>query len=168
LLDLVRFLSEVGKVGPYAVGKAQVVRTWSLLDPTPEAKGLLQRIGVAGLTSNDAALTWTSAYSTVGGVLPLEGLPTMGMASQPLAVVRCKIELTAGGKIKLKWNSGMGLNLWVDGAPTEVKEETILDLPAGLHVLTVAVDAKQRQDGLRCELEEVPGSTARARVVGGK
>ena len=34
--------------------------------------------------------------------------------------------------------------------------------------LTFAVDAKQRQDGLRCELEEVPGSAARARVVGGK
>jgi putative heme-binding domain-containing protein len=168
LLDLVRFLSELGKVGPYAVSKGQVVRTWMVLEPTPEAKSLWQRTGGAALASNDAAVTWASAYSTVNGVLPLEGLPTVGTDSQPLAVLRCRIELTTAGKVKLKMNAGARLNLWVDGSPNEFKDETILDLPAGLHVLTVAVNGKPQHDGVRCELEEVPGSTARARVVGGK
>ena len=32
LLDLVRFLSELGKVGPYSVGPARVVRRWEALE----------------------------------------------------------------------------------------------------------------------------------------
>jgi len=50
-LDLVRFLSELGKPGPYAVIAAPVVRRWRALDPA----------GVA-----------VPAYSTVSGVLPAE------------------------------------------------------------------------------------------------
>ena len=35
LVDLVRFLSELGKIGPYAVSKARVFRRWQVLDPAP-------------------------------------------------------------------------------------------------------------------------------------
>ena len=38
LVDLVRFLSELGKVGPYSVSKARLVRRWQVLEPT--ARGL--------------------------------------------------------------------------------------------------------------------------------
>ena len=41
LVDLVRFLSELGKVGPYSVSKARLVRRWQALEPTNEAYGLL-------------------------------------------------------------------------------------------------------------------------------
>ena len=32
LIDLVRFMSELGKVGPYAVDKSRVVRRWQSFD----------------------------------------------------------------------------------------------------------------------------------------
>ncbi len=50
LLDLVRFLSELGRAGPYAVTAAPVVRRWRALE------------GEA----------WVPAYSQVSGVLPVE------------------------------------------------------------------------------------------------
>jgi hypothetical protein len=44
LVDLIRFLSELGKVGGnYAVGKARFVRRWQTLVWSPEAHQLLNR-----------------------------------------------------------------------------------------------------------------------------
>ena len=39
LVDLVRFLSELGKIGPYSVGQARVVRRWQVLQPPPRSLG---------------------------------------------------------------------------------------------------------------------------------
>ena len=41
LVDLVRFLSELGKVGPYAVSKQRLVRRWQVLADTPAARKAL-------------------------------------------------------------------------------------------------------------------------------
>jgi hypothetical protein len=49
-----------------------------------------------------------------------------------------------------------------------VQDTTTLDVPAGLQTFTLAVDLTERKEPLRCELDDVPGSPARVRVVGGK
>src|SRR5205085_5347404 len=41
LVDLARFLSELGKIGPYAVSKAPLVRRWQVLETTGPAYSLL-------------------------------------------------------------------------------------------------------------------------------
>ena len=43
-----------------------------------------------------------------------------------------------------------------------------LDLPLGLHAVTLALDLSQRKEPLRCEIEDQPNSPARVRVIGGK
>ena len=78
LLDLVRFLSELGKVGPYSVSKARLVRRWQALDATPEARQTLQSSG-GGATLDAPSLRWEPAYSTVAGVLPLEDVPRLDL-----------------------------------------------------------------------------------------
>jgi hypothetical protein len=52
--------------------------------------------------------------------------------------------------------------------PVEAKDVMRLDLPPGVRTLTFAIDRNERKEGLRCELDDVPGSPARARLVGGK
>ena len=37
LIDVVRFMSELGKIGPYAVDKSRIVRRWQVLPNTPDA-----------------------------------------------------------------------------------------------------------------------------------
>ena len=81
---------------------------------------------------------------------------------------RFQLEATAAGPVRLKLNGVAGLTLWLDGGAVPAKPEMDLTLPAGLHTVTLAVDWSQRQDGLRVELDDVPGSAARAKVVGGK
>ncbi len=170
LVDLVRFLSELGKVGPYSIGQARVVRRWQVLDATPAAGNFLRRERIAATAGNDPVLTWSSAYSLVSGALPLDGLPQIRIWKEiaPVSVLRCQLDVTTAGKAKLLFNSTEGLTLFLDGQPVEAKEQVVLDLPQGLRTLTVAVDREKRKEPLRCELEDVAGSPARVRIVGGK
>jgi putative heme-binding domain-containing protein len=170
LIDLTRFLSELGKVGPYSLTKARVVRRWQALQNTPQAGNLIRRSRIAAAAENDPAFVWNSAYAKVSGDLPLEALPTLTIwqDTAPLIVVRALLDVTAAGKVKVKLNSAMGISLLVGANPVEVKDETIVDLPQGQQVLLFAIDTTKRKEPLRCELEDVEGSPARVSVLGGK
>jgi putative heme-binding domain-containing protein len=170
LIDLTRFLSELGKVGPYSLTKARVVRRWQALQNTPQAGNLIRRSRIAAAAENDPAFVWNSAYAKVSGELPLEGLPTLTIwkDTAPLTVVRAQLDVTAAGKVKLKLNSAAGVSLLVGSNPVEVKDETIVDLPQGQQVLLFAIDTTKRKEPLHCELEDVEGSPARVSVMGGK
>jgi putative heme-binding domain-containing protein len=174
LVDLVRFLSELGKVGPYSVSKARLVRRWQVLEPTREAYTLLSRTSHASAAGNDPTLTWSPAYSTVAGELPAEAMPLfrMGTGAEKQVVqasfARCQLDASTAGRVKLLLNSAKGVKAWLDGEPVEAREEMVLDLTAGPHTLTLALDRGLRTEPLRVELDDVPGSPARVRVVGGK
>jgi putative heme-binding domain-containing protein len=174
MIDLVRFLSELGKVGPYSVSKARLVRRWQSLEPTREAYGLLSRTSHASAAGNDPSLVWSPAYGTVAGELPVEAMPLfkMGTGADKQVVlasfVRCQLDATTAGRAKLLLSSAKGVKGWLDGEPVEVRPEMVLDLSAGPHTLTFAVDRGVRNEPLRVELDDVAGSPARVRVVGGK
>jgi putative heme-binding domain-containing protein len=168
LVDLVRFLSELGKVGPFAVSQSRVVRRWQVLEATAEARQLLRGNAPGRVAEADSALTWSPAYSTVSGVLPLDALLPLGKDSQALAFVRCQLEASSPGTVRLKFNTAKGLALWLDHIPIERKNELLVDLAPGVHRLTFAVDLAERGEPLCCELVDVVGSSARVRVVSGK
>jgi putative heme-binding domain-containing protein len=171
LLDLVRFLSELGKIGPYAVGPERLVRRWQALEPTREAWTFLHLGG--GLSTpakEERGLQWNSLYSTVSGMLPLEDASSfdLGRGKTIVSLIRCQVDVTTAGSFIVRINSTKGLKLWVDQNPVAVKETLELSLPIGSHSLTFVVDRKERREGLRCELKDRPGSPARFRVVAGK
>jgi putative heme-binding domain-containing protein len=168
--DLVRFMSELGKVGPYAPSRARVVRRWQLIEPTPQNMNLFRRTRVSAASEPATPFTWSPVYSRVSGDLPLGELPKMVVWNDtaPLAVVRFQLDVTAAGAAVLKFNSTDGLTLYSGVDPVEVKAETPLDLKAGVQTLTLVIDRTKRTDDVRVELDDVPGSPARAAVVGGK
>jgi putative heme-binding domain-containing protein len=172
LLDLVRFLSELGKVGPYSVSKARLARRWQVLEATDAARNLLRTAPSAA--AGGAGLTWAPAYSTVAGLLPSESVPRLawdrgsGQGMTAVGAARCQLDVTTPGKVRLLLNSAKGVSAFVDGKAVEAKAELVLDLATGRHTVTLVVDLEQRREGLRVELEDVPGSAARAALVGGK
>ena len=170
MLDLVRFLSELGKLGPYSLGKARLVRRWQALQPTPEGMNLIRKSRIAAVAENDSAFQWLPAYAKVSGELPLDAAPSMTVwkDTAPLAVVRCQLDVTTGGKVKLKLNSVAGVTLLVGPEPVDAREETTLDLKPGTQTLLFAIDLSKRKEPLRCELEDVANSPARVSVIGGK
>ena len=59
--------------------------------------------------------------------------------------------------------------MWIDGKllVRRHSDETTLDLAAGTHSVTLAVD-RAAGDRLRIELTDIAGSKAQAQIVGGK
>ncbi|MDB5312555.1 MAG: sorbosone dehydrogenase [Gemmataceae bacterium] len=168
--DLVRFLSELGKVGPYAPTKARVVRRWQLIEGTPANMDLARRTRLTAAAEPGNAFAWSPLYARVSGDLLLADLPKLVIWNDtaPLAVVRFQLDVTAGGPAKLKFNSPVGLTLYAGAAPVEVKAETVIDLKPGVQTLSLVVDRSKRTEDVRVELDDVPGSPARVSVVGGK
>jgi putative heme-binding domain-containing protein len=169
-VDLVRFLSELGKVGPYAPNKARFIRRWQVIEPMRENIFQIQRARAAAVVEKPEAFVWSAAYSKANGEFPLDSVPRLVVwqGSEPFGLVRAQLDVTTGGPVKFKINGATGLTLWVGSAPVEVKDETVVDLKPGVQSLTFSVDLNKRKDGLRVELEDVAGSPARVNIVGGK
>ena len=163
-LDLIRFLTVLGKPGPYASSPKQFIRTWRVIDPAP-ANLLSAQPSASAIAALDRK-DWPPAYSLVpGGVLPIDALSSKASS----AYVRAQINVTAAGKIRLVFNDAKGLNLWIDGKPVEASGETTPDLSAGLHSLTIRVDPSARNnEGISIEITDPPGSSAHAQPVGGR
>jgi putative heme-binding domain-containing protein len=176
LVDLVRFLSELGKVGPYAAGTRRICRRWEVLELTPEARDALARVGPEGVLGDGRKLTWRPAYTMVDGVLPASEWDVASRrrpSSVPIGLARTQIQVTTGGKVKLSLDSTVGLSFYLDGRRVEPTRNSdgsgalVLDLSPGMHTVAVAI-SDNRRDGIRYILEDVPGSPARAQVVLGK
>ncbi|APW63153.1 PVC-type heme-binding CxxCH protein [Paludisphaera borealis] len=174
LVDLVRFLSELGKIGPYSVGKDRVLRRWQALESTPEAATAMIRTSIEAVIQNQQSWAWRPIYTTVGGVLPSGELPVNPRVNQapPIAVAQSAVQLTTPGKIKLRFDSAKDLSFWIDGRrvePTSAEPDAlVLDLDRGAHMLSVAFEPARRPEGVRCILEDVAGSSAQALPVLGK
>jgi putative heme-binding domain-containing protein len=174
LIDLIRFLSELGKVGRFAVGTRRVCRRWQVLDAAAEGRDALARGGPEAVLQLDNPLMWRPAYTTVAGLLPLSEWAEYARSPGPTSVAlsRTQLQVTTPGKVKLSFNSTEGLRFWIDGRriepPRESADALVLDLNTGVHTLGVAVDLTHRREGIRCILDDVPGSPARAQVVLGK
>ena len=157
--DLIRFLTELGK-GQYASAGVPVARRWRLLDPPfPENSSLLPEMLDANMS-----MTWLPVYSEVSGILP----PAVFTPKTSQTVVRCQLDVTTAGNVKLKLNNAEGLLGWLDNAPLEMKNEIPVEVKQGVHTLTFAISNQKHADGLRLELGEVAGSGARVQFVAGK
>lgn len=169
LVDLVRFLSALGKPGPYAVGQARLVRRWEALTPAPDTMQALRRTGLEVAAQAHDRFAWQPAYSRVAGSLPLAGLPTFRLAGErsPHTVVRCRLEVSTAGPVRIRLGSATGLVLWVDGQAVPPAEELTLDLAAGPHILCLAARTDERQEDLRCEVLDLPNSPAQVQLVAG-
>ena len=166
-IDLVRFLSELGK-GPYLAQPGKVVRRWQAVLPVQPLFTVVTRDRI-GAVATAKDLQWAAAYSRVSGDLPVEDLPKWRIGQGEFqAVARFDLDCTTAGKAKLVLGDTAGLQMWLDGTPLETGKEVTVDLAAGLHTVTVHVKLDQRKAPLRAELAEVDGSPARVRIVGGK
>jgi putative heme-binding domain-containing protein len=174
LVDVVRFLSELGRTPSYRVDNRRLARRWQALEPTPETLEHLRRNRLGAAAGQHPSFIWSPLYSRVDGTLPMDDLPLL--ASQKGAylhlpqasAVRCELESTTGGAVRLALNDPTALLLWLDGQPLDAAGTIDLDLPAGRHALTCIVDRQQRTAPLSIELVDLPGSAAQVQWVTGK
>jgi putative heme-binding domain-containing protein len=158
LLDLVRFLSELGRPGPYAISNTPTARRWEVRQ-TADAVDTATHPPRTRLNSRSSDI-WLPDYAKVSGALPVRP----GLA-------RCQVNVTTGGPVKFVLAVPKGAAAWIDDAPaaSSLGTELSTTLAPGVHTLTLSIPPDATPDAtLRAELADVPGSPAKAQFVTGR
>lgn len=176
IVDLVRFLSELGKVGAYAPSTKRVARRWQIWTPNAEVQKKRFDAVSPRVFLTDERFSWTAAYTRVSGELPVWEQPwqhTM-LLLRTLTLARAQVVVKQAGPVRLSIEGPGNKKLApvIEGREpffADVTQPTVdLDLPVGTHWILVAVERENPQQMLRAELLDVPGSKAQVEWVGGK
>lgn len=141
-VDLVRFLSELGREGAYKTQPNRYVRTWKAMAKM-EQKDVdhVRHVGSFALNDEKYTYPWQLAISQVSGDLPLTDLP----AAQKMypwfpKIVQFGLKLDSAGKVKLGFSATKGVVVAVDEAELkELNPQQDLDLAAGTHRISVLI-----------------------------
>jgi hypothetical protein len=169
-VDLVHFLSELGKPGPYAIRSTPTLQRWRVLKAAPD--GLLADVPSRELLRSQVLDApperWISAYAKVDGTLPLNE-PPVGTAGKTV-YLQGEIDVSSAGPIQIQLDSAAGITLWVDNqrAPADLASFASSIVP-GRHSITLRVDpAKRPSREVKVEFSKPAGSPAEFTVVGGR
>ncbi len=157
-IDLVRFLSELGKPGAYALRSTPTIQRWRVLKSSPDH--------IAEILQADPG-QWSPAYGRMNGTLPIGDLTAL--TSEKTIDLQGEIAVSAAGPLILRFNSARGLSVWVDDQAVPEGESPTVEVSEGIHKITLRVDLLARELlPIRVEVAKPEGSSAEFSVVGGR
>jgi putative heme-binding domain-containing protein len=167
-LDLAKFISELGKPGPYALRKSPGIQRWRVLkEPGPELTREVPNVEILREHVLDTpAAAWTTAYATVAGNLPLAEL----IRERPaILYLLGEIDVTQAGPVSLDLACTEPTQAWLDAEPFEAAKHIERALAAGRHTLTLRVEvaAAASEPALKVDVARPTGSPAQAVAVNG-
>lgn len=144
--DLFRFLTELGRPGPFDGTRTTVARAWWVKgDLTPTA----ENVPKADLEGRE----WTRIWTTVAGDLPkddLEAEQASPHRTVPFAVAT-KFQTTKAGTVRLRFTGPAGLATWIDGTAISSRPEITLKLGPGKHVFVLGLEPGKLPERIRVE-----------------
>jgi putative heme-binding domain-containing protein len=167
LADLIAFLSQLGKVGPYAPPSGAYAMRWEVLVPSDEAWTKLYRTSDTELLRQGANLGWKPAFSQVNGTLPLADLPAfrtrdrLAEKARQVMFLKTTAVVTTPGPARLILNDATGIDLWIDGESIPASQTTKVNWPTGNHTIHLAIDLQKRTGDVKLELS--PEGSAQAK-----
>lgn len=175
-VDLVRFLAELGRPGPYAIRPTPTIQRWRALRPGPVADVEPSAPLPAGLPTEALAAEperWAQLYGWTSGDLPVAEVLEAGASK--VGLVQGEVAVSAPGPILLRFGQKPRpeLAIWFDDAPLAVGPDgsAAVQPSAGTHRVTIRVDGRNGLgplDPVRAEVARVEGSPAQFAVVGGR
>jgi putative heme-binding domain-containing protein len=166
-LDLAKFVSELGKPGPYAIRKTPSIQRWHLLK-SPGQELIAETPNVEFFREyvlDTPASAWIAAYGMAGGSLPLAELAPQRPA---VLYLRGEIEVNQAGPIVVQITSPARTTVWLDAEPFERQGRIEREFTAGKHTVTLRVAVGDEPDPqVKVEFEKPAGSPAQFVVVGG-
>ncbi|MBS0263442.1 MAG: HEAT repeat domain-containing protein [Planctomycetes bacterium] len=168
LLDLIRFVSELGKPGPYAVQPGNTIQRWRVLvRPSAELTDAVPHLEqIRELLQNSNPEQWSPAYSQVAGVLPLDELRQGNQRT--VVYLRGEVQVNEPGPVAVKLETGEPTHLWIDAVAFDDQKDCEVTLEPGRHQILVRVEISNRPaPGLKVQLTRPAGSTAQWEIVGG-
>jgi len=160
-LDLARFVSELGKPGPYALRKTPTVQRWRVLK-NPNSQLVAEAPNVEFLRELVLAAPdeqWLPAFGRVAGSLPLDEVKAL--AGSPVLYLQGTIEVVEPGAVGLVMQSTDPAQAWLDVTSFDPQQKFTADLDKGTHTLTVRVALGDRpMPELKAEFFKPAGSKA--------
>ncbi len=157
-LDLVRFLSELGREGPYKTPANNYIRSWRGMGVMEQADiDHVRHVGLFALNDRGYKYPWEPKLSLVSGDLPLAEMPVpVKMYPWFPRIAQCDLELAAAGKVKLKLSATKGIVIAAgDKVIQDVTEDLTLDLPAGKTTVSFVITRDAGElPGFKVELVE--------------
>ena len=156
-LDLFRFLSELGKPGPYDASKGNVARFWKLLPQNMDGAQFEDAKFVNGNTSDPA---WQPAASLVDGRLlksELQGvMQTRGGKTTKAVFAASHVQVSGKEPLQLQCNGVATKDpIWIDGkiatAGAIAGSLAPVQLSAGVHTVVVKLDTAALPDSIQLQ-----------------
>jgi len=139
-IDLVSFLSKLGKEGDFKIAPNKYVRTWKTMGVMEQADiDHVRHDGLPNLNDRNYKFPWGLTISKVNGDLPLDELPAQArMYPWFPKIGQFGLKLAADGKVKLGLNETKGVIVVLDGEEVrDLKPQFELNLKAGSHLVSV-------------------------------
>lgn len=167
-VDLVKFLSVLGKEDGLRVTPERLVRRWRTVGYHEPLSSAIRRKGLTDSILADPELPWRPAYSRVDGTLPMDELgENFGFNGSKLSIVKFELEVTTAGVVKLQLRSPSSLQLRIGEKMIDPRSGEV-ELTVGRHEVFVIIDRNSRGDEpLSVELIDARESAAQVRILSG-
>jgi len=169
VLDLCKFVSELGKPGPYAIRTTPTIQRWRVLkEPAKELTGDVPNVEIVREFILDRpAADWSTAYGMVNGKLPLDELKAVTV--NDVLYLQGELEVTEPGVVAFQIDSTEPTNVWIDAEPFDAQKKIEKNLSTGRHTVTVRVQltSGKSEPGIKIELTKPAGSGGQFSVVNG-
>jgi len=169
VLDLCKFVSELGKPGAYAIRTTPTIQRWRVLkEPGKELTGDVPNVEIVREFVLDApASAWSTVYGSVGGTLPLDEIKLV--PGSTVVYLQGEVETTEPGVVAFQIDSTEPASVWIDAEPFEAQRKFEKNLSTGRHTVTVRVQMSggQASPGIKIEVTKPSGSGAQFSVVNG-
>jgi putative heme-binding domain-containing protein len=168
LVDLIRFVSELGKPGPYAVPAVPTIQRWKRLREVPAAlrDGNPNREVIRDTVLRAGPEAWDTVNALVNGKLPLDDLHKPGRPE--VIYLQGEVEVVQGGAVEVRVEAMEPVTFWIDEDGFEKQNRAVAQLMPGRHLITVRVAVGNAQaPTLRVELRKPADSGAHFEVIHG-
>ncbi len=152
--DLFRFLSELGKPGPFDASRGNVARAWSVFAATIAS----EQFGEARFAKGDFTIPgWIKTSSLLNGALPADELhlrvDTYGQSVPQAVYAATRFQTAKAGPVTLGLTVPGSAKVWVDGisAARNASGSVTVDLPLGIHTLVIKLARGEKLDHIRAE-----------------
>ncbi len=161
-VDLVRFLTQLGKPGAFDAGKGDVARTFTWLAGTHR----LEQEGPERIINGEHTAGWKRIDTLVDGSVKkaeLERLTAQyGLGTLVNIYLRTQVSVANDGEIRLAVDSSKPVAMWIDGKRVELTDDGTADglkLAAGEHTVLLRLDARDIPEVLRLQSNDVAFAT---------
>lgn len=168
-LDLMKFVSLLGKPGPYAIRKAETMQRWRVLrEPPAEVLREVPNVEIVRAKILELpAESWDPAYAQVAGEFPLDEVkPAEGPA---VVILQGEVDVTEDGAFQIDIKTKEKFQVWFDAEPFGDSANFEVNGTKGVHKITLRIELSDVADpAVRLELVRLTGSSAQFVAVAGK